>query len=79
MQLENLFNYLWITTEAWLALGEIERDQGHEAKARLAFRSAKKAFDRMADFAQQKKLYQLPIDDLRLRVRQALILLPSAN
>jgi len=80
--IERVYFYYWISTETWLALGEIARDQGRHAQARSAFQSAKKAFDCLTAFSAEESLaHQRPaeLETLRSRVRGGLLAqLPDA-
>jgi len=74
--IERVYYYYWISTETWLALGEIARDQGRHAQARSAFQSAKKAFGRLTAFSAEESLeHERPaeLETLRSRVREGLL------
>ncbi len=71
-----VYRFYWISSETWVALGEFARDLGRHAQARLAFQSAKKAFDCLDAFSKEHfKQHQNPaeLEALRKRVRDGLL------
>lgn len=80
--IERVYNFYWISSETWLAMGEIARDLGQHAQARSAFQSAKKAFDCLTAFSREHSLvHERPaeVETLWNRVRAGLLAqLPAA-
>ena len=67
-----VYQYYWISTETWLALGQARRSQGNKAEAVTAFTNAKHDFDRLDDFGRSNFPDQpAVIRSLRERVRAA--------
>ena len=80
--IERVYDFYWISSETWLAMGEIARDLGQHAQARSAFQSAKKAFDCLIAFSREHSLvHERPaeVEILWNRVRAGLLAhLPAA-
>ena len=80
--IERVYDFYWISSETWLAKGEIARDLGQHAQARSAFESAKKAFDCLTAFSREHSLvHERPaeVETLWNRVRAGLLTqLPAA-
>ena len=80
--IERVYDFYWISSETWLAKGEIARDLGQHAQARSAFKSAKKAFDCLTAFSREHSLvHERPaeVETLWNRVRAGLLTqLPAA-
>jgi tetratricopeptide (TPR) repeat protein len=80
--IERVYDFYWISSETWLAMGEIARDLGQHAQARSAFKSAKKAFDCLTAFSREHSLvHERPaeVETLWNRVRAGLLTqLPAA-
>ena len=79
-----VYYFYWTATETRLSLGEIARDLGRHAEARLAFQSAKKAFDYLDAFTREQSMDHVSpteFEALRNRVRAGLLtpLLGSAR
>ena len=74
--IERVYDFYWISSETWLAKGEIARDLGQHAQARPAFQSAKKAFDRLTAFSREHSLvHERPaeVETLWNRLRAGLL------
>ncbi|HWT77959.1 MAG TPA: hypothetical protein VN648_04075, partial [Candidatus Methylomirabilis sp.] len=74
--IERVYDFYWISSETWLAKGEIARDLGQHAQARSAFQSAKKAFDCLTAFSREHSLvHERPaeVETLWNRVRAGLL------
>ena len=74
--IERVYVFYWISSETWLALGEIARDLGRHDQARSAFQGAKNAFDRLTAFSTEQSLqHEQPaqLENLRNRVRNGLL------
>ena len=80
--IERVYDFYWISSETWLAKGEIARDLGQHAQARSAFQRAKRAFDRLTAFSREHSLvHERPaeVETLWNRVRAGLLAhLPAA-
>jgi serine/threonine protein kinase len=71
-----VYDFYWISSEIWVALGEFARDLGRHAQARSAFKSAKKAFDSLTAFSREQNLeheHPAELDALWNRVRGGLL------
>ncbi|MGO8902628.1 MAG: serine/threonine protein kinase [Isosphaeraceae bacterium] len=74
--IERVYDFYWISSETWLAMGEIARDLGQHAQARSAFQNAKKAFDCLTAFSREHSLvHERPaeVETLWNRVRAGLL------
>jgi tetratricopeptide (TPR) repeat protein len=71
----SVYHFYWIASETWLALGDLARDQGRFEQARLAFRSAKHAFDRLSAFGADQSITRPPaeFEALRKRVKEGVL------
>lgn len=80
--IERVYDFYWISSETWLAKGEIARDLGQHAQARSAFQRAKRAFDCLTAFSREHSLvHERPaeVETLWNRVRAGLLAhLPAA-
>jgi len=80
--IERVYDFYWISSETWLAKGEIARDLGQHAQARSAFQRAKRAFDCLTTFSREHSLvHERPaeVETLWNRVRAGLLAhLPAA-
>ncbi|HMF35239.1 MAG TPA: protein kinase, partial [Isosphaeraceae bacterium] len=80
--IERVYDFYWISSETWLALGEFARDLGQHAQARSAFQSAKKAFHRLTAFSREHSMvheHPAEVETLWNRVRAGLLApLPAA-
>jgi len=69
-QVELVYNYYWILTEAYLAKGELERGTGQLQGQKLAFHAAKRSLDLLDAFARNhNRSHPRVFDDLKTRVR----------
>jgi serine/threonine protein kinase len=67
--LQTVYNYYWISTEAYLARGEIEQRAGQRQAEHLSLRAAKHSFDLLDAFAREHSLQNsTEFDDLKARV-----------
>jgi serine/threonine protein kinase len=74
--IQRVYIFYYISTETWLALGELARELGRREQARSAFRRAKTAFDCLTAFTAEESLsHERPMDveKLRDRVRSGLL------
>jgi hypothetical protein len=80
--IQRVYRFYWISTETWLALGDSARDLGRHAQARSAFKSSKKAFDRLSAFGRERSVgheHSAELETLWNRVRDGLLApLPDA-
>ena len=68
-EVELVYNYYWISTEAYLAKGELERRTGQHQAERQAFHAAKRSFDLLDAFAREhNRNHPKVFDDLKARV-----------
>ncbi|MBV8487430.1 MAG: protein kinase, partial [Planctomycetaceae bacterium] len=69
-EVELVYNYYWISTEAYLAKGELERRTGQRQAEHLAFHAAKRSFDLLDAFAREHNCsHPKAFEDLKARVR----------
>jgi serine/threonine protein kinase len=67
-----VYNYFWISTEAWLAQGKLETLRRRSDDARSHFRLAKQSFDLLDGFSiRHPFVISGDLDELRTRVRAA--------